>query len=126
MKKKKKNKAVIKNAERIVKLEWSDRLMVYSVGEMAKRGSEILGELRTALGCAPSSGHVLDALMNAAAEMERAAGAGDSERYADALTVTLFLARDLAFKQGKIRVDHLGEKMHEQEREGASGAAGAS
>lgn len=96
--------AVVSNSESIGRiLEWSDKLMVYHVGQMAKRGGEILGELRASLGCEPSSGHIVDAMMNAAAEMERSAVEGHADRYVDALTVTLFLARDLSVRQGKIQ-----------------------
>jgi hypothetical protein len=84
-----------------------EAVMVWAIGAMARRGPEVLAELREKLGMEPSSGHVVDVLMNSAAESERAAVAGDAERFVDALVVTQFLARDLAYKQGKLNVADL-------------------
>lgn len=76
----------------------------FLVGRMASRGTELLAELRQAVGGEPRSGHVVDALMNAAADFERAAVTGDLIKAAGHVVDVLFLARDLAIREGKIEI----------------------
>jgi len=82
--------------------KWAEALLLWSVSEQAKRGASILADLREAVGREPTSGHVVDALMTWAAQADKAAQANDPAAYADALVVVAFLARDLAYREGKI------------------------
>jgi len=79
-----------------------DRVLLWATSRMAEHGPEILAHLRERVGGELMSGHVIDVLMNAASEMEAAASSGWSKRYEEAAIVVLFLARDLAYRQGKM------------------------
>lgn len=81
---------------------WAQRLMLWTTMQMAERGKGILDGARERLGVEPMSGHVVDMLMNGAARMEAAALSGNAEVYEEALIVTLFFARHLAYQQGKM------------------------
>lgn len=107
MSKKKKHKRTATSTLPIPDTANTQGVMLWAVASMARRGPQILADLRTTLGMEPSSGHVVDVLMNSAAAAERAALAGDAAAFVNALLVTQFLARDLAYKQGKINTADL-------------------
>lgn len=72
---------------------------------MADCGPQLMQALHDAVGGPPNAGHAVDALMNAAAKMERAALMNDPESFCRAAAEVLFLARHVAISQGKIVVE---------------------
>lgn len=105
---KKRNKLLKKAAKRmherlVADVPWQQRLMLYTTMQMAERGKGILDAVRDRVGGEPLAGHVIDVLMNAAAGMERAAIGADPAAFDDAMVAVLFLARHLAYQQGKMQ-----------------------
>jgi hypothetical protein len=80
------------------------KVMAYLIGEMAAEGAGVLHRLDQDVGWPHKPGHAIDRAMDAAAAMERAALAADPVTYAHAAVEALFLLRDIAVSQGKIRV----------------------
>lgn len=77
----------------------------FLVGHMAQRSGDILTDLKTAVGVGePTSGHVVSALMEDAARFERALVEGRFSEAVNAAVCVLFLARDLAIREGKIHI----------------------
>ena len=76
----------------------------FLVARMADRSGNILTHLREVVGGEPTSGHVVSALMADAARFEEALVAGRLGEAVDAAVCVLFLARDLAIREGKIRI----------------------
>ena len=74
----------------------------YLVKHMAERGGPILAELRKAVDGEPRSGHVVDALMIAAASFEQAVIGQDMPAALKAAVDVMFLARDLAVREGRL------------------------
>lgn len=75
------------------------------VAGMADCGPQVMEALHDAVGGPPTAGHAVDALMNAAAKMERAALMNEPESFSQAAAEVLFLARHVAISQGKIVVE---------------------
>ena len=87
----------------------ADAIARFLVARMAQRSKDVLDQLRAAVGAEPKSGHVVDALMTEAARFEQALMA---QRFADAMDAAvcvLFLARDLAIREGKIRIEKMAQ-----------------
>ncbi len=80
------------------------QIVRHVVKEMAERGGPLLAELRKAVEGEPRSGHVVDALMLAAGRFEQALLTQDMPVALDAMVDVLFLARDLAVREGRIVV----------------------
>jgi hypothetical protein len=77
----------------------------FVVGHMASRSGDILADLKAAVGGGePTSGHVVSALMEDASRFERALVEGRFHEAMNAAVCVLFLARDLAIREGKIRI----------------------
>lgn len=69
---------------------------------MAEKGPEVSQELREKLGGDPGPGHMIDAVLQLCATMQKAAISGDLERGMDAVSGSLYLLRELAIAQGYI------------------------
>jgi len=80
------------------------KVMAYLIGEMAAEGAGVLHRLDQDVGGPHKPGHAIDRAMDAVAAMERAALSGDPVTYAHAAVEALFLVRDIAVSQGKIKV----------------------
>jgi hypothetical protein len=80
------------------------KVMTYLIGEMAAEGAGVLHRLDQDVGGPHKPGHAIDRAMDAALAMERAALAADPVTYAHAAVEVLFLVRDIAISQGKIKV----------------------
>lgn len=87
----------------------ADAMARYLVARMAQRSQDILGKLRSAVGAEPKSGHVVDALMIEAARFEESLMRRSFGDAMDAAICVLFLARDLAIREGKIRIAKMPE-----------------
>lgn len=84
--------------------------MTYAVTQMAERGAAILTKLHEDIGEPEHrSGHAVDALMNSAAAMEKAALTGNADDFERAAVEVLFLARDIAIAQGKFQTAPMAE-----------------
>lgn len=82
----------------------SDAYMQMTVASMAASGPDLLARLDEAVGSRHKPGHAIDAAMNAAADMERAALCQDSQAFLRHAAAVLFLVRDIAIAEGKIVV----------------------
>lgn len=93
--------------------DWAEKVMVFCIGEMMQRGPGILANVRNGLpkdaDGAINSGYAVDAMMNAALAMESAALHRDAKAYVEALIEVLFLARDVAVREGKIQHKPMAE-----------------
>jgi hypothetical protein len=81
-----------------------DLVVRYLLAQMMEQGKAINDDVETRVGGVPTSGHVVDVLMTSSADFERAVLEG---RFGDAMNDAvrvLFLARDLAIREGKIRL----------------------
>jgi hypothetical protein len=84
-------------------LELTNQLMPLLVGSMATRGPTVMRELREHINAEPTAGHIVDLLMKAAAQMDESIYALKPIAFLDHAAVILMLARDLAYKEGKIK-----------------------
>lgn len=83
------------------------QVSMHLISRMAEDGEHILSSLRGALSAhgingGETSGHVVDALMHAAARMEESIVRGEPENIVGDMVMVLFLARHLAIREGKI------------------------
>lgn len=72
------------------------------IANMVETGPSVAQELREKLGGDPGPGHVIDAVLQLCATMQRAAVIGDLEKGMDAIAGSLYLLRGLAVAQGYI------------------------
>jgi hypothetical protein len=84
-------------------LELTNQLMPLLVGSMATRGPLVRHELEQHVNGEPTAGHIVDLLMNVAAQMDESIYALRPIDFLDHAAVILMLARDLAYKEGKIK-----------------------
>lgn len=97
-------RAIRRAEEKSLPTDIEAKVMAYAIGEMAQHGTEILARLDKDVGSPHKPGHAIDRAMDAAEAMERAALAQDPATFAHAAVEVLFLVRDIAISQGKIRV----------------------
>jgi hypothetical protein len=87
--------------------ELQKQTTTYLAAAMARRSPLLRRELeimvRQQSGTTPSSGHMVDMLMNCAARMERGLTTLDEQTFTDAAVAILCLARDIAYNEGKMK-----------------------
>ena len=81
-------------------------MMRYIAMRMAERGPAIVRELTDLVGGHYGSGHAVDYMMTSMAKAEEAMlqSPPNVEVFLDSITKALFLARDIAIREGKIVV----------------------
>jgi len=93
------------SAEEMGELQRQATMLLSS--QMAIRSALIRRELEIAVrqqhGREPTSGHMVDLLMNCAAKMERSLDVLDEAKFLEAVVSVLCLARDLAYAEGKLK-----------------------
>lgn len=87
----------------------AEGIVRYLVARMAQRGTTLVAELRREVDGEPNSGHTVSALMNEAARLEEALVRGRFADAADAAVCVLFFARDIAIREGKIKVEKIAQ-----------------
>jgi hypothetical protein len=84
-------------------LELTNQLMPLLVGAMATRGPLVRRELEEHVGGEPTGGQLVDTLMTVASKMDESIYDLQPAAFLEHAAVILMLARELAYKDGRIK-----------------------